>query len=44
MSAADKLRAAAEALILGKAEKQRQELEAAAEQIRQEDAKKQEGK
>jgi benzoyl-CoA reductase/2-hydroxyglutaryl-CoA dehydratase subunit BcrC/BadD/HgdB len=43
MSAADKLRAAAEALLLGREEKQRQELEAAAERIRQE-AKKQEGK
>jgi hypothetical protein len=43
MSAADKLRDAAEALVLGKSEKQRQELEAAAERIRQE-AKKQEGK
>jgi hypothetical protein len=42
MSAADKLRAAAEALLLGREEKQRQELEAAAERIRQE-AKKQGG-
>ena len=36
MSAADKLRDAAEALLLGREEKRRQELEAAAEQIRQE--------
>lgn len=36
MSAKDKLRDAAEALLLGKEEKQRQALEAAAERIRQE--------
>lgn len=43
MSAADRLRDAAEALLLGREEKRRQELEAAAERIRQEDAKKQGG-
>lgn len=42
MSAKDKLHAAAEALILGREEKRRQELEAEVEQIREE-AKKQEG-
>ena len=36
MSAADKLRQAAEALVLGNSERKRQELEAAAERIRQE--------
>lgn len=43
MSAADKLRKAAEALLLGTDERKRQEMEAEAERIRQE-AKKQEGK
>lgn len=44
MSAAAKLRKAAEALVPGTSERERQEMEAAAERIRQEDAKKQEGK
>jgi hypothetical protein len=36
MSAADKIRAAAEALILGNSEKQRQEVERQAEEARKE--------
>lgn len=43
MSAADKLRAAAEALLLGTDERKRQEMEAEAERIRREAAKKQGG-
>ena len=42
MSAADKLRAAAEALVLGNSEKQRQEVEAEARKALEEAAKKEE--
>jgi len=44
MSAADKLRAAAEALVLGNSEKQRQQLEAEIRKEQEEDAKKQDPK
>lgn len=44
MSAKDKLAAAAEALILGREEKRRQELEAEIRKAQEEAAKKQEGK